>query len=395
MISNGLTKDDATLKEVVTDKIKNLPTPLKGTFAYGQMINLVYIASKMKFGSVEEHFPEGASEKSLASVYPTALLANHVSEADILALSIVYRRLSPQIKMTIPTREDLLRNDFLRKEFRAKGLLKLIFSLIDKSGIIPAYMSFIGCVPIKRPFRDNSRDLLKKGELRDAVDADWSSLVETIEKGKNLFMFPEGTFNHDGFLNQIKKGVFYLKSKVTEIQFNSFNLTYDSLSFKKTKLHISYGSPFAIGKEETSDQVTKIVQDKLGEGYTITLGNLFSYLLFKLEENSLLSIESLNQRIIIMRDKILTEYSALRIGSELRKYSGIKDLDQILKRLKQMKFIDLVGGKVKILSALTSIPKSMHHLEKHNIVLYHKNQLTKHLEKLDKIFESSIKNAAY
>jgi len=360
------------------------------TLAYNILISLVEKTGNLFFSEVEEHFLH--QTKTLISPYPTAIIGNHVSEIDIAALAIVYTRLSPQIKMTIPAREDIMRKNFLTTEFRTRGITKLILSLIDKSNLIPLLLGYIGCMPIKRPFRDNTRELLKKGELRDTVDAEWNTLVENIDKGRNLFMFPEGTYNQDGFLNQIKKGVFYLKNKVEDIHFNSFNLTYDTLSFKKAKLHITYGIPFKIGKEDNSDIVTKTIQDKLGGTYAITLGNLISYLLLKLEESSVVPIEKFSQALISLKNQISDSHPELMIGSELKKITEPKALEFVFDKLQKLKYVSLSEGKVKILGALTTIPKTMNHLKKHNLVLYHKNQLTKHLEKIDTIFDSSVKS---
>jgi len=358
------------------------------TLSYNLLISLVEKTGNLFFSEVEEHFLH-KSEK-LITPYPTAIIGNHVSEIDIAALAIVYKRLSPQIKMTIPAREDIMRRDFLSKEFRSKGLLKLVLKLIDKSNMIPLLLGYIGCMPIKRPFRDNSRDLLKKGELRETVDAEWNTLVQNIDLGRNLFMFPEGTYNQDGFLNQIKKGVFYLKSKVDDIHFNYFNLTYDSISYKKSKLHITYGEPFYLNKDDTSDTVTKIIEQKLGGSYVITLGNLMSYYLLKLEESSSISLENFLKHLIGFKDQIIEKHSQLKLGSELVKLRELKTLENALEKLKSLKYIDISEGKIKILGSLKAIPKSLNQLKKHNLVLYHKNQLTKHLHKLDGIFEHNL-----
>ncbi len=363
-----------------------MPEIKHATLAYNLLISLVEKTGNLFFSEVEEHFLHDS--KSLISPYPTAILGNHVSEMDIAALAVVYKQLSPQIKMTIPAREDLMGKNFLTKEFRTKGIAKLLLKLIDKSNLIPILLAYIGCMPIKRPFRDNTRELIKKGELRDTVDAEWNTLVENIDKGRNLFMFPEGTYNQDGYLNQIKKGVFYLKNKVEDIHFNSFNLTYDSLSFKKAKLHITYGTPFKIPKEDSSDAVIKTLQEKLGGTYAITLGNLISYMLLRFEESSQSSIEKFGQMLVSFKNQILDSHPELKLGSELKKLSDTKPIEFVFEKLQNLKYIDLAEGKVKVLGALTNIPKTMNHLKKQNIVLYHKNQLTKHLEKLDKVFDS-------
>jgi hypothetical protein len=352
-----------------------------GTVPYNILIKLVERTGGLMFSEVEEHFLHPTQK--LVSPYPTAILGNHVSELDIAALAVIYTKLSPKIKMTIPTREDIMTRNFLTKEFRTKGLTKLLLGLIDKSNIIPLLLGYIGCMPIKRPFRDNSRELLKKGELRETVDAEWNTLVENIDKGKNLFMFPEGTYNQDGFLNQIKKGVYYLKTKVEDIHFNHFNLTYDTLSFKKAKLHITYGLPFTISKDESVDSVTKLLQDKLGGSYAITLGNLISYLLLRIEDSAQLSIDTLTQSLMKYRDKLIERHPELKFGSELRNLSDAKMVTTIMEKLQKLKYIQLTEGKIKRLESMVQIPKSANNLKKHNVVLYHKNQLTKHLPKLD------------
>ncbi|TGN18233.1 1-acyl-sn-glycerol-3-phosphate acyltransferase [Leptospira idonii] len=360
--------------------------PKKRTLTYDFLIKLVSFTKGLAFHSIEEHFQE--NRKDFDSPYPSALLANHVSEADIIALSIVYPRLNPKIKMIIPAREDILKKDFLQKEFRAKGLLKLIFTLIDKSSIIPLLLGYIGCVPIKRPFRDNSRELLKKGELRETVDAEWNDLVVNINSGRNLFMFPEGTYNQDGFLNQIKKGAYYLKTKITDIQFNSFTFTYDHLTYPKLKLHISYGSPFRLTQEQDVDSVTKAIKEKFGKSYVLTLGNLTSFILLKLGHHTKITQEKLFSVIESVKEKVQKKYPEILIASELKKGLNSGSLSTLLTKLKSGKYIDWKEGEIQILEPLVTIPKTLNNLKKSNIVLYHKNQLTHHLASLDGIWDS-------
>ncbi|GBF48780.1 acyltransferase [Leptospira ryugenii] len=359
--------------------------PIKhATVPYNVLIRFVQASGALFFSDVEEHYLH--ESESLISPYPTAIIGNHVSEIDIPSLAIVYRKLNPKIKMTIPAREDIMRKDFLTKEFRTKGLTKLLLKGIDKSGMIPFLLAYIGCMPIKRPFRDNSRELIKKGELRETVDSEWNTLVTNIDLGRNLFMFPEGTYSQDGFLNQIKRGVFYLKSKVPTIHFNYFNLTYDTLSFKKSKLHITYGLPFQIREEESPDAVAKLVEDKLGKAFVLTLGNILSYTLLKFEEGTVIPLENLRKQIATLRDRILENHPELKMGSELKKFSDLTFLKTALQKIEKAKLIQQVEGKIKILGNLTAVPKSLHQLKKHNVVLYHKNQLRMHLNKLDALF---------
>lgn len=357
--------------------------PKKHTIPYDLLIKLVSLAKGFVFQSIEENF-QGKEE--LESPYPSALLCNHVSEADVVSLSMVYERLNPKIKMIIPAREDILSPKFLQKEFRAKGVLKWFFKLIDATNIIPFLLKYIGAVPIKRPFRDNARELLKKGELRDKVDSEWTDMVDHIRKGRNLFMFPEGTYNHDGFLNQVKRGAYYIKSKIDKLHFNSFTLTYDHLSYRKTKLYVKYGKPFEIPSEMSGDQVVKLVADILGKHYTVTIGNLTSFVLLKLEKETKIKKQQIIDLLTHFKTQIETQFPEMTIASELRKESFHTQLELILQKLKKINFIDWEDEMIRTRELLYQIPKSIHNLKKSNIVLYHRNQLTAHLTKLESIW---------
>lgn len=298
------------------------------TLLYDFLIWMVSLSKRLVFHSVEEFFSE--DRDTLSSPYPTALLANHVSEQDVVSLSFVYRRLSPKIKMIIPAREDLLRPSFLQKEFTAKGFLGMVFAFIDFTRIIPMLIRYIGGVPIKRPFRDNARELLRSGELRDKVEAEWSMMVNEIRKGRNLFMFPEGVFNQDGYLGQVKKGAYYLKSKIPKLQFNSFTLTYDHLSFPKTKLCIQYGKPFSIEGDWSADKVIRFLADKLGENYVVSLGNLTSFILLQWKENTPLPKMKLIQLLEQMRAGLQKIAPKLAFTKEILNQIDVRSLDHLL-----------------------------------------------------------------
>lgn len=357
--------------------------PKHHTLTYDLLIKLVSFAKGLVFHSIEENFPE---KEELEAPYPSALLCNHVSEADVVSLAMVYPRLNPKIKMIIPAREDILSPKFLQKEFRTKGLLKWIFKLIDATNIIPFLLKYIGAVPIKRPFRDNARELLKKGELRDKVDSEWTDLVAHIKKGRNLFMFPEGTYNHDGFLNQVKRGAYYIKSKIDKLHFNSFTLTYDHLSYQKTKLYIKYGKPFEIPNDMPADKVVKLVADTLGKHYTVTLGNLTSYVLLKLETETKIKKQKIIDLLSQLKHHLEQKFPEITVASELKKESFHSQLEFLFAKLKKINLIDWEDEFIKTKEVLYHIPKSLHNLKKSNIVLYHKNQLTAHLPSLDGIW---------
>ncbi|TGM82303.1 1-acyl-sn-glycerol-3-phosphate acyltransferase [Leptospira mtsangambouensis] len=364
--------------------------PKKRTLAYDFLIKLVSLAKGTVFHSIEENF--SCVEEHLESPYPTALLCNHVSEADVVSLSMVYPRLSPKIKMIIPAREDILLPGFLQKEFRSKGILKWVFKFIDATKIIPFLLRYIGAVPIKRPFRDNARELIKSGELRDKVDSEWTDLVAHIKKGRNLFMFPEGTYSHDGFLNQVKRGAYYIKSKIDKLHFNSFTLTYDHLSYQKTKLYIKYGKPFEIHKELPADQVVKLVAEKLGKNYTVTLGNLTSFILLKFGKETKIKKHQFIELILKLKKQIESTFPEITIASELKKETIQIQLESIFSKLKTINLIDWEEETIHTKEILYHIPKSIHNLKKSNIVMYHRNQLTAHLQHLEDVWNGIFTN---
>ncbi|PJZ48560.1 1-acyl-sn-glycerol-3-phosphate acyltransferase [Leptospira saintgironsiae] len=364
--------------------------PVYTTKTYSFMIRIVFKARGILFDGFEEHFPANNPKKILEAPYPSILMANHVWEGDVPALAAVYPHIHPSIKFAIPAREDILGKDFLVKEFKPKGLLKLFFLLIDKSGMIPKYLDYIGCVPIKRPFRDNARELLKKGLLRDMVDQEWGYLSDRISEGRNLFLFPEGVFNQDGYMAQVKKGVYFLRTKFKNLNFTSFTLTYDYFSSKKSELHIGYGEQFPIPENADADQVTGIVKEKLGSGYTITAGNLASYMVLKFEGKAKESKEKLFSLLLSLAEKIKSSHPEIYISEKFKTDALKHAFDSFLEKAKKGGFLKLEGNDIVFLEKLFQIPKDLHNLKKKNLVLYHRNQLTYHLPKLDTLW-STIK----
>lgn len=364
--------------------------PKKHTVAYDLLIRLVSLGKGVVFHSVEENFSDKVDY--FETPYPSALLSNHVSEADVVSLAMVYRRLQPKIKMIIPIREDMLQPRFLQKEFRSKGIIKWFFRFIDATRIIPILLRYIGASPIKRPFRDNARALLKAGELRDKVDSEWTDLVANIKRGRNLFMFPEGTFSHDGFLNQIKRGAYYIKSKIGSLHFNSFTLTYDHLSYQKTKLYIKYGKPFYIESDQTPDQVIRLVGEKLGNNYTVTLGNLTSFVLLKFGKETKIRKDQLIEILIKIKKQIESRFPEITVASELKKENFHSQLESLFNKLKQFKLIESEEDTVLTKETLYHLPKSIHNLKKSNIVMYHRNQLTAHLNHLEQVWNGIFAN---
>lgn len=361
----------------------NQVQPVRTTRFYNWMIDLVYKIRGVAFDSFEEYFPAGSSEEKLHAPYPSVLMANHVSEADIPALAAVYRHVWPKIKFAIPAREDMLGKGFLVNELRPKGIMKLFLKMVDATMLIPKFMDYIGCVPIKRPFRDNARELLKKGELRDMVEQEWSFLSEKIAQGRTLFLFPEGTFNHDGYLNQIKKGIYFLRSKFKGLHFNSFTFTYDYFSSKKAELHIGYGDLFPIPEEAGADEVAGIVREKLGKGYAVTTGNLASYLLLKCEGKAKESKTKLLGALKALAETIRAKHPEIYISRRFFEDGLAAAFDSFLHKSKEKGYLKLDGEYVVFDEKLFHPPKEIHNLKKKNLILYHRNQLTFHLPKLE------------
>ena len=251
-----------------------MANPIPGSLFQRFLVHGVRFVGNRLFSRVVELFP--FPEKIIPIRYPTVIYANHVSELDIASLSYTYFRLRPNVRFIIPTREDILQSNFLFQEFRPKGFLRLILSLIDKSKVIPFMMKTIGAFPVKRPFRDNVRSLAKDNSLRDQVEAEWETLAKEVQRGKNFFLFPEGTFTKDGAPIPFKNGIKILADKIGKADFFPFSLTYDTLTAKRD-LYLHYISP--LRDLFPSDNLTKDLRKILAEGLVLTYGNIFSFFL--------------------------------------------------------------------------------------------------------------------
>ncbi|EMJ61819.1 MULTISPECIES: 1-acyl-sn-glycerol-3-phosphate acyltransferase [Leptospira] len=359
------------------------------TKTYDRLIGLVYKTRGILFDSIDEYFSENNRDRVLNAYYPTVIIGNHVEEGDVPALAVIYRAIQPKIKFAIPAREDILKKNFLVKEFRPKGTLKLIFGLIDKTNLIPALLRYIGCFPVKRPFRDNARELLKSGELRNMVDQEWNVLVEKVTSGRNLFLFPEGTFNQDGYLNQIKRGVYFIRTKIKDVHFISFTLTYDYISAKKTQLHIAYGETFDISENASSDEVTNTVKETLGKNYVATSGNLLSMILMRLGTETAVGKETLFRRLQNFANEIKKKGKKIYVSGKLFNSHLEETFQHILNKGLENKLLKLDGnGEILGTEKLLYRDGDMRNLRKKNEFLYHANQLTYHKPELDKIFLS-------
>lgn len=336
------------------------------------------------------YFP-GKSQK-IPCPSPLVALANHVEERDIPLMPTLHQYMEVRSKYAVPARRDIMEKDFFVKEFRPKGIKKFFLFLLDKSMIVPAYFKYVGIYPVARPFRDDAKHHAKAGTLRDTVEEQWDYLADRIRAGRKLFLFPEGTLSEDGYLNPIRKGLYFLHKKIPSINYLDITLTYDYLSSRKATVHMGLSEIFQMNDEISEKDFTGQIKEKLSVHYTITPGNLFSYalfseevrkgiprhfLFFKMERlvNTLYKSGNFyiaNELLVRSYDDIFAEMllrakeTGYLVSDSARRYSGTKKLYEILE---------------------DEDHKYMKKLRKRNIYLYHKNQLRGFESQLNKIWE--------
>jgi hypothetical protein len=340
------------------------------------ILNSVFVASKFIFKKVSYHFIN-EQFKPLNLPYPTVYFANHVTELDIAGLSTVHRIIKkPRIKYTIPIREDLIQKNFLIKEFRPKGIMKYFLHLIDLSGILPQLFKIVGAVPVKRPFRDNARAMIKDGSMRDQVDKDWRILSENIDLGKNVVVFPEGIFSDDGNLRAIKNGIAHLTEKKPGLNYFYFNFTYDFLTESKPCLYIGFGELFKMPESIAKEEITAIVKDRLASVYVVTPANLTSYFILnssnyegKNLEWIISSIQNLAKGLKV-KGKILVDNEILS--------GDTKRIESVINLMVRKKVLLLDGNGKYSKGTKYEIeinPDKHKNFKKEHPFAYHKNQL--------------------
>lgn len=361
---------------------------LKSSYVYSFTIYLVSLTTKLAFTNVYRYFKNSAEKMDID--YPTVIIANHVSETDIIALSHVFPKLNPACQFHFAMRQDIVEPDFLVKEFSPTGFLKWILFLIDKTKIIRFLLLYIGGIGVKRPFRDDARKLMREGELRNIVDAQWDTLAEGCKKGRNLFLFPEGKFSQSGNLESIRKGVSILNEKIPNLNCAYVNFTYDYLKEGNPDLHIVFGEMNSLknlNEKETAD----LIKEKLINHYAVTSGNLLSYLLFQngfKQGISLASLEVylsefLNQLQLFSSKYFISERLYQNQKSELQKF--------LLKAIKN-KFIIEKENLFYSAEKLERVEfKSLRELQNKNPYLYHANQLKNYRTEFDSIYSSLSK----
>lgn len=341
------------------------------------ILGLLLFASRFIFSKIYQYFPKDIPKK-LSLPYPTVFFSNHVAETDITGLSKVHSNFKkPRIKYTIPVREDLIGKNFLVKEFRPKGILKYILHLIDLTKLLPKVFKIVGAVPVKRPFRDDARKLMKEGSLRDQVDRDWKIFAEKIEEGKNAMIFPEGAFSEDGYLRQMKNGIAYLISKKTDLNFFYFTFTYDYLSYKKPAIHIAFGEMFKFPSTMQKDEIALDVKNRLGKLFTVTPANLTSFVIL----NSSQFIGKTKEWVkdfIHQSATAINSLGGINVSHSLLEGKDGKLIDKILGMMIQKKVIALSNAGELELGTQYENEKSglkIRNLRKDRPFFYHKNQL--------------------
>lgn len=360
--------------------------PVQDTLLYRVLIKVVSYTTGLMFHSVHKYFK---TENAFVNApHPTILIANHVMEQDIVALSHVYPHIPERIKFCFAMRQDIVEPNFLLREFEPpKGLIRFILWLIDKSQIIKILLVYIGGIPVKRAFRDDARKLLKQGELRDIVDSQWDQLAEGVNKGRNLFLFPEGKFSETGHLDPIKRGTYFIFKRIPNVSYNYFNFTYDYITEKKPVLHIGFGENRRFPQEADEFGVADEIKARLGNNYVLTPGNVFSYFLFQDEIKKGISQEELLVNITAFLNEV-SESKKYYIAQVLLSKELPILLDNFLNKAKSSGFLTVSNGTIlgteKLYNTTFRNGKDM---RRKNIYLFHKNQLKYYFDHFSQIMK--------
>lgn len=156
-----------------------------------------------------------------------------------------------------------------------------LLKLVDKIKIIHLLLIFINAIPIKRPFRGNSRNLLKSGELEKIIEEKWQTIANHISSGNNIFLFPEGTYTYNGFVNSPRKGIYLLKEKVPNLKVVNVSISYDSLSYKKTDVHAALGKLEEFPNFSNREEMGVFIREKIAKDIILHHGNISSFLFFQ------------------------------------------------------------------------------------------------------------------
>ncbi|HMV77742.1 MAG TPA: lysophospholipid acyltransferase family protein [Leptospiraceae bacterium] len=331
------------------------------------------------------HSVEKTGEEHFLFEYPSIIAANHISPADVAAMPYLNRFTVSKEGYTIPAREDFLLPGFLVKEFRPRGVKKFFLKGIDSSGIIPFLLKYVNTIPVKRPFRDNARELIKSGKMRDEVNQNWEILAEKIKEKNNLFLFPEGTYSRDGYISQIRQGISIIRTKVPNLKINTVTLTYDFLSFKKPSLNVHIGKLEEFPDEKTI-KTSDFIRDRLGKGFAVTSGNIFSFILYSDELKTGMAESELFRKTSVFIKKLISENFI--VSSTAKKLSESL-FSQLTEKALAGGFLKKEEGLLKSCDSLYAEPEGKNKdFRKENTFLYHRNQLRFFQTKLESVWNS-------
>jgi hypothetical protein len=357
----------------------------KASLLYSSLIYGVKLTTKLAFHKVYYYF--GNKEPILHLEHPSAIFANHVIETDIIALSHVYPYVKPKAKFCYAMRQDIVEPNFLIKEFRPKGFLKFVLHIIDKSKIIKILLEYIGGIGVKRPFRDDARNLVKSGELRNLVETQWEKMADISLKGRNLFLFPEGKFSETGWLDPIRRGLFLLKKKIPHLKINFITFTYDFITYNKMDLHIVFGELTSLENLQDEKEISDLVKEKLGNNYAITPANLFSYFILHSHFNSF-SKESILNKLSSLIKNLENHPKPFHISEDLKKNLEIRWNEFIQKTIQNGFINDSENNYKQTEKLLYTDFKTGSEMRKKNSYLYHSNQLKSYTQILDELLKS-------
>ncbi|MCB1156218.1 MAG: 1-acyl-sn-glycerol-3-phosphate acyltransferase [Leptospiraceae bacterium] len=340
----------------------------RNSFVYHFTLYFISYFHRFIFHKVDCILP--AEHKFIEVPYPSSCIANHVTAHDVLSLTVAYRKIHTEARFTFPARQDILEENFLVKYYKKKNWKTSILQMIDKTQLIPSLFRYLGAVPIKRPFRDDARKLLKEGLLRDTVKENWDTLLKNMQGGRTLFAFPEGRFSFNGWLNRIQKGIFSLYQSGFR-RYLFINFTYDFLSHKKPNLYIHLRKLEEFPEGLAEREFLELVKERLGSLFVINPSNLFSYLLFT--EQVRKGVQELEFYELYLRfSKQLQREFVVRGFQE--------KMDKLFEHFKssaiKTSFLELKDGILRGREKLyQDISSQNQYLRKKNIYLFHANQL--------------------
>lgn len=323
------------------------------------------------------HLYSETGKKEIFIEYPCVIVANHVSELDVSVVAYCGRYAKGKTLFTVPAREDILQPNFLVKEFKPKGLWKLILKGIDFTNIVPNLLKLVHAIPVKRPFRDNAKELMKEGKLRTHVEENWEIIANGMLEGKNVFMFPEGTYTDDGYVNSLRRGIGILKEKMSNLKINFVSLSYDHLSFSKPDVHVFLGNLHEFPSYLEDGTVSKYVRDMLGSKLVAHHGNLFSFACFTEEVQKGISKLAFLKRLEAWIEKLKSKN--IYLSARFSEKNFMKIFETLLDKTLAMKLLEFKN------QILTLTEKAKHkpferaaRFRKANPLLFHKNQLRFH-----------------